>query len=198
MYGLKSLLALCLVLSACVADARIVTWTLEDVMFSDGSTATGFFTFDSEQASFLADFSIATSSGILPGTQYTPATISSLLVSRNEVVFARQDTVLDLWVSDSLFDLNSQPTIPSPKLALNNIRVPPVSNEHDVSLTRSRLLTMGSIAAVPETSSYAFFGFGICALCLLRKRYRRTIANIAGSAASPARAALRASSRSRA
>ena len=171
MHTLKALVFL-LLLSACVAHARIVTWTLEDVRFSDESNAIGFFTFDNEQASFLADFSITTTRGTLPGTQYTPTTIESVLVSRDEVMFATRDTVLDLWVSDSLFDLNSQPTIPTAKLVLNNIRVPPVSNEHDVNFTHSRLLTMGSIAAIPETSSHAFLGLGICALWLIRKRCR--------------------------
>jgi hypothetical protein len=172
MHSLKAPVAFLLLFSACVAQARIVIWTLEDMRFSDGSTATGFFTLDNEQASFLANFSLTTTRGILPGAQYTPTTIASVLVSRNEVMLATRATVLDLWVSESLFDLNSQPTIPTAKLALNTIRVPPVSSEHDVNFAHSRLLTMGRIAAIPETSTHAFFGLGIYALWLTCKRCR--------------------------
>src|SRR3954469_25380311 len=55
---------------AACADAKLVTWTLRDVTFNDGGTASGFFTFDpiivpshDLRTRYLSDFSIKTTAG---------------------------------------------------------------------------------------------------------------------------------------
>jgi hypothetical protein len=168
----KVLLAVCLLLSG-IAEARMVTWTLQDMEFSDGSTATGSFTFDHDSPLFLSDFDIVTTTGALPATHYTRATLTSFFVSRSEVMLTSGASVLDLWVSGELFDANSEPTVPRVPLILNNSVMSPVSSEHDVSGTPTRLLITGSIAPIPEPASYALLGVGILAVLLMRSPFGR-------------------------
>src|SRR4051794_39709460 len=75
------LAAASLSVAAC-ADAKLVTWTLRDVTFNDGGTASGFFTFDpiivpshDLRTRYLSDFSIKTTAGttMTAPFEYSPA-----------------------------------------------------------------------------------------------------------------------------
>ena len=68
--------------AAASADAKLVTWTLHDVTFSDGGTAHGFFTFDptipsahSSPTQYLTAFDIKTTPGSIMTApfEYSPA-----------------------------------------------------------------------------------------------------------------------------
>src|SRR5215207_6715676 len=63
-------------------DAKLITWTLHDVTFGDGGTASGFFTFDptipashSHQKQYLTAFNIKTTAGSIMTApfEYSPA-----------------------------------------------------------------------------------------------------------------------------
>jgi hypothetical protein len=71
------------VLNPGAAHATILTWTLQDAVFQDGTAATGSFTFDFATNS-ITDFDIAVRAGADPFTafQYSPATATPVEVSR--------------------------------------------------------------------------------------------------------------------
>lgn len=55
------------------AQATPITWTLNGVTFSDGTSATGSFTIESDSKTWYA-FDIVTQDGQLPAFEYTPGT----------------------------------------------------------------------------------------------------------------------------
>src|SRR5690242_2828715 len=81
--GARLFLFITLVFAGGSAQAVLVTWTLHNVTFSDGGTASGFVTFDPSvgedlnplNRSYLTNFDITTTAGsVFPQTfEYTPA-----------------------------------------------------------------------------------------------------------------------------
>lgn len=170
--------AFVLLVASSLAQAVAVTWVLEDVSFSDGTTVTGFFTLDSDAIGVLGDFSLVTESGLRSGFVYTPDSVTFSQVNMNGVIVATPDDVLQLWITGSLFDQNALPTVPAPSLVLNGAATIPSSSEHDFgSAGNIRYVAGGSIVAVPEPSRFAMLVAGIGLLLLGYRRFSWTPAD---------------------
>src|SRR4051794_9553685 len=71
-YKLFVILATLSLLVTAPAHAALITWTLENVAFDDGGTASGFFTLDPTKADSVSDFDILSTRLNLGAFEYTP------------------------------------------------------------------------------------------------------------------------------
>lgn len=158
----KLLLGLLLSLSGVPASATTVHWTLENVVFSDGSTASGYLDYSNN---FLTSYDISTSIGTLPATHYSVATGSTFGLASTNIQFLDPGTAN--W--NYQFDLATGP--------IANLATPGV-----IDLGRSYLYdrwdgtilyatggTLVSDVPAPEPQSVAIFGIGLLGLGLGRR-----------------------------
>ena len=67
---MKNLIAIALMLTWASASAIPVRWTLEDVSFADGGTASGSFVYDADTSTYSRTDIVTTSGSVLPGETY--------------------------------------------------------------------------------------------------------------------------------
>jgi hypothetical protein len=155
-----------LLVAAGSANAVPVVWTLNDVTFNDGGIATGSFTFDANTGNY-SDISIQTTAGTTqpipayPGTSYgdlNPSTVIGQNLLAYETGAADYGLALD-WLgnlSNSGGSLTLQTGISS--------------NEIDLNVFATRLITGGSISAIPIPAAVYLFASGLGLLGWMRRR----------------------------
>jgi len=141
------------------ASANIV-YSFSGVTFDDGGTLTGTFT-TNDTINSLVDFNITTSPGTGIGFHYTPATVGSSSTSLPAIlVFSTPSLDNILQVTFTGLTASGAPiTIGT-------------NDSFEQTPDARRVITAGSVAAVPEPSTIALLGIGGLGLvgCVLRRR----------------------------
>ena len=162
--------------------AAVVTWQLQNVVFSDDATATGTVTLDDTFPGFVKAVDIDVSAGpnhsaFHFGNDLPP----DLRGGGNQIIFSNQvDRALTLTFDQSLGDqLAIPPTLLFPPNPVH-IETGVNSGSNDLfiispGVNAIRTVVSGDIVMVPEADTYVLLGFGICMLWLLM-RWRHSIA----------------------
>ncbi len=177
----KTLIAAIIVLlSAGMAHAAPLTWTLANVSFEDGGTADGSFVYDADTDTYSA-ISITTTAGTLvtPGHTYGfphPLIGSSVIMST--VTALGGGDLTNEWILFLEFDgwlTNAGGTVP-----IKPFTVTPYVysfeaqslNASGTSLTDGRniLSASGSVSAVPEPATLSLVAIGALGMIARRKR----------------------------
>jgi hypothetical protein len=161
--------ALALLGAAPSAEAAVITWILQDVVFDDGGAAYGSFDYDTDLQT-ADNFDITTTAGRpVPGFHYDAAT--SHFSGANLYAYSSLS-----WCTtgcEIFLDLKFEDALDAPgTVALVTGNYGAASSERDV---RFRSLTSGSVvgqAAVPEPAGWALMlaGFGGLGATLRRRR----------------------------
>ena len=167
--------------------ANPITWTLSDVKLSDGSSITGFFTFDPNlpvPQTGLTDYRIAVSGGsVLPNFLYTPADpFSQLLVYSYtsptglpvEVIDPFRSnrpngTALEMLYLDPVAFLSSA----GGTVALDTVKSSGQLSNGEVTIATEALVSgsfIGTAATVPEPSSLPILLVAAAAAVFFRAR----------------------------
>lgn len=158
-----------------------LTWSLDNVAFTDGGIATGSFTFDADTNS-LIDWNISVSGGdetIFPAFSYTPATIPDtgifdtglglslqLFVDSNALGGTPESRALVLSTLAALTDAGGI-------VALEALGRPEWESRECYNCNPYRLVATGSIrSAVPEPSSLGILATGLILLSVMSRRSR--------------------------
>lgn len=168
----RLLAAVVLVAALCQpAAGALQRWNLEDVLFDDGGSATGWFTVDGSQAG--PDWHLVTTPGAaLDGTVYTPADSQVFLYAypagRLTLVFD-QDYSLALRLGFDAAD--GLPALPGP--------VPLVQtwdgygNLECTDCAVARFIVSGEVTAAPEPAPAALAAVALAVLALRLRGWRR-------------------------
>lgn len=171
---LPAIAALGFIASTSGSPAAVIEYTLENVTFDDGGTATGTFGFDTILDSVVSVNITTTGGSKLSGATYTVPT--DYLV----------DPATYATTSDPAFSFVTAVTPPpavAPGLALqfeNSLAlggVDPIAigevyaSYECINCSPYRDVTGGDATAVPEPLSIALFGAGIAGLGLIRRRH---------------------------
>jgi hypothetical protein len=168
-----ALTALWFLLAASSAQAKPLTWTLQDVRFDDGGTASGFFVFDPETIEFDQQKQQWTA---------TPPTIFDL-VTTGDIVggeFHYQSDLYDAFICPGYLCSNFAIVFGSFLLLDLEFDAPlpvlggtvPVGGSEQLfeEFGFFRQITAGSVTTVPEPGSCALVAVGGALLMLLRRR----------------------------
>jgi hypothetical protein len=154
------------VLTASVASASPLTWTLDGVTYEDGATASGYFVIETTTGDMLS-WDITTAAGTLGAYHYDSASSSLFgrdMFSANSYVIASNAIDLNPYVNLSFASaLTAAGTV-----NFNHSADFDGSWECDNCATL-RFLTAGSVTAVPEPAPVALFGIALAALFARRK-----------------------------
>ena len=173
------------------SHAVLVTWTLQDVTFDDGGTASGFVTFDPSvpdipglsNAQYLSNFDIKTTAGTVFTTpfEYTSKNTDASepghvhLFSAPESISPRHG-LPQHWLK--IYPLNGFPaTGGSVEILIGHSRETIVEDFSTGNGVRHRSISGGSLlgVAVPEASSSGFAALGMALLGLLSRVFPRRI-----------------------
>ncbi len=164
-------------LAAWSAQAKLLTWTLQNVAFDDGGSASGFFVFDPETIKFDQQtqqwtatpptmFNLLTTGSIVGGEhRYEPPYSGADVCPSFAVRFPNFCMVFgDYLLLVLYFDA------PLP-VAGGTVPIKEGNEQLFEEGGFTRLITSGSVTTIPEPTSYAFLGVGVSLLALsLRPR----------------------------
>ncbi len=143
-----------------------IDWTLKNVTFSDGATASG--SFGINQYGQLQFFDVTTTGGTITGFDYTPF-INATIKNNDTVLILNRtgyDGYLYLTFEFSLFTpAASDPLILSKSYECNGFE-----QTNGSCGTRSIERTVASGGAVPEPMSMTLFGTALLGLGVVRRR----------------------------
>jgi len=166
------LVALAAWASTCAAQAAVVEWRLVDVVFADGGTATGTFTFETTTRSFIA-WDITTTAGTAPGDpfgagfEFTPTdswagqNIDTLLRLLNPLPPAAPKRALGLAVDGTSGGNFSTPVAVLPLW-------PGIAFEQNNAIVR--YVSAGYVTAVPEPGTAALWAAGLALAAGIARR----------------------------
>lgn len=180
--------ALGLVLLAAVgaASATLVTWHLQNVAFTDGETATGFFAYDTgRQHNLLTDFDIKVT-GVAGAFFFAPLEYATCAHNRFTCPFNRsaigtpEGVQLENWGNDDrrvltlsfshpLSDLGG--TVPLKFLSIES------SQRNSLQTFSNRLILSGEVSAIPEPCEALVLALGLAALAGSSPRRRHKAAS---------------------
>lgn len=161
--------------------AAVVTWQLQNVVFSDDATATGTFTLDDTFPGFVKAVDIDVTAGPNHSAFHFGNLPPDLRGAGNQIIFSNQvDRALTLTFDQSLGDqLAIPPTLFFPPNPVHIDTRPGVASNDlfiiSPGVNAIRTVVSGDIVTVPEADTYVLLGFGICVLWLLM-RWRHSIA----------------------
>jgi hypothetical protein len=171
------------------ADAATLMWTLNDISFTDGGTATGWFEYDADSDIF-GDFSITVSGGnpdVFPEFTYSPATTpGGFQVYNTGLLFFNFSTDGDSFAADFVdrprqirFGVTTAPTSAGGTLIIdtNNAFGAECYNCDPFRLLAGGTLTSGpggggDPGVIPEPATWAMMiaGFGLVGGVMRRRR----------------------------
>jgi hypothetical protein len=163
---MRHVLGVILLLVVGSANATPLVWTLNDVAFDFGSSATGSFTYDAATGIY-SDISIQTTS--LVNFEFTGANYGTLnngtIDGENLIVFetGTPNYILKLDWLGNLSDAGGT-------VALETDVQTDLSYEINMSNLAIRVITGGSISAVPIPAAVWLFGSALAGLGWLRRR----------------------------
>lgn len=161
--------ALGLLLTATAAQADSITWTLQDVTFSDGGTASGTFTTDSTSGDLLSwDITTIQTTTSYTGWEYTPE--SSNLGADTSDSFTLDPDGLN---SPTLLLLTFENPLTAAGLDAIVTGSSSIEEGQNCCQTFIRTVTSGdAISSAPEPAEYAmlFGGLGLTGLVTRRTR----------------------------
>jgi hypothetical protein len=141
------------------ADTRATFWTLAGVTLADGAEATGYFQFDpSAIDSTSGTFDVKVSDGNLPGYEFTASNSTLTFNNENGISFysAALNRSLNIAYKDPLTSAGA--------LVLAGDSQASYETFGNIITQGSLVGTPGSLAAVPEPSSFVCLGFGTALL----------------------------------
>ena len=167
-YMLRSIFIVLLVLVTSLASAAPVRWSLEDVVFDDGGTAFGSFTYDAATNEY-SDIDVATTSGtVATGGYYDICNefFCAGSVSDSLVVFG-MSTDISKWFVIS-FDGSLSDSGDIVQISTGPTSTGPCQNSSCESLGRN--VVSGSVSAVPVPAAVWLFGSALAGLGWLRRK----------------------------
>jgi hypothetical protein len=145
-------------LSAPSASAGPILWTLENVTFNDGGTASGSFDYNADTNTYSSIDIITNAGSAFSGAAYLaldpgkPSSSTSLAVVPNAGSANIVTPVFDLFLSSALTDAGGT-------IALNDVLDEGTCNSTGCTgATGLRSVTAGSVSSVPEPSSLPHAG----------------------------------------
>lgn len=161
---------------ACVAGAPAhavtLNWTLHNVAFNDGGTASGTFSTDSANGQVTA-FNIGTTAGTIRGAAaYNPATST---VFGYNIFSANSFTIVTKNTFNPYLNLSFAHTLASGGVNTLNVGGPGAGSWECSNCDALRSVISGSASTVPEPASWALMLVGFGGLGMALRAQRRTV-----------------------
>ena len=160
------------------ANSGVATWQLHNVTFTDGGTASGFFTLDDDAPGFLGAMEIHTTTvGTFPGNTYTLANVVppvSNVVHIGQLQITGPTGFLAMTFQETLFTQQVDVLVPTPGQLVDFDLTNPQNYEYLYNSTFAlRNIVSGSLIAIPQPDVSVFLGIGLAVLLLAGRLSRR-------------------------
>ncbi|MGI9308347.1 MAG: VPLPA-CTERM sorting domain-containing protein [Gammaproteobacteria bacterium] len=155
------ILASCLLLGAS-AQAAVVSWTINDAEFSDGTELSGTFDFDSVTETFSNVNIVTLAEGAFTGQTYTSGNVIS---PYNTITFASASgpDTLEIWLDVG----------PGQFFSIPGVRTINTTNSFEADVptwSRWRTVAQGTLTGVPIPAAVWLFGSALAGLGWIRRK----------------------------